>query len=134
MQWDEIAPCSYTKWQLPISNMQQIKDLSRARTDKNDNFKLIKQNAERLKALSLVTKYSLNLKTFREQQAKLNEESKKYDKVNDVSTQLVFKSLSTDNMAMLNDTVKIGTLNAWHHDLAKDIYLEEAVHILQDIK
>jgi carboxyl-terminal processing protease len=134
MQWDEIAPCSFNKWPLPVGNMQQIKDLSRERVEKSSTFQLIKQNITRLKTQTKITKYSLNIKEYREQQSKLNAEAKKYDKMFDTETKLSVISLSTDNMAMLNDSIKMTSTNAWHKELAKDAYLEEAVNIIEDMK
>jgi carboxyl-terminal processing protease len=134
MPWDEIAPANYKKWSLPISNMQQVKELSLARMAKNNTFTLVSDNAKRLKAQSEITQFPLNLKQYRDIQADRNNAAKKFDKMLDGDTKLAANWLADDFASFAGDTVKISSARNWHKELKKDAYLEEAVFIMQDLK
>jgi len=134
MPWDEIAPANYQKWPLPIGNMEQLKQNSAARVADNEVFTKVKENSERLKKRNEQTVYSLNLEEYRETQKKLNDEAKQFDKMLEADTKLSAKTLKDDEIEFGNDSIKIASANAWHKELKKDAYLEEAVNIIQDIK
>ena len=132
--WDEIPSVSYKKWAIPATNLIDIKNNSDARIAKSNTFQLVKENAQRMLKQKGQTKYSLNLKIYRQEQDKLNVEAKKYDKMLESKTSLDAFALSEDLMKIKNDSTKLATAKAWHNDLKKDAYVEEAVFIIQDLK
>jgi carboxyl-terminal processing protease len=134
MQWDEISPVNYTKWQLPVSNLAQLNELSKARVHESSTFNLITENAKRLKNQSDISEYSLNLKEYRAFQTKLKEESKKFDNLLKDDTHLTARSLAADMEVDPNDTMKVSLAKSWHKELKKDVYIEEAIKIIQDMK
>lgn len=134
MPWDEIEPATYQKWQLPIGNMEQLQKSSSERVANNEVFSKVKENSIRLKKLREQTVYSLNLEEYREEQKKLNEEAKKFDKMLEADTKLTAKTLKLDIAEFENDSTKLASAKAWNKELKKDAYLEEAVYIIQDIK
>jgi len=132
--WDEIAPVNYSKWALPTSNLTEVKASSEARVNKSSTFQLVKENAQRMLKQKDLTKYSLNLKAYRQEQEKINAEAKKYEKMLEAKTNLDVLSIKEDLVKEASDTNKIASSNNWHAELKKDAYLEEAVNILQDVK
>jgi carboxyl-terminal processing protease len=134
MKWDEIAPAQFTKWQIPVTNLPEVKELSKSRVEQSNTFNLISENSKRLKLQSAVTEYSLNLKEYRALQDKLREDGKKFDKMLDHDTRISATSLSEDARAFANDTVKMASAKDWHKELKQDAYLEEAVFIMKDLK
>jgi carboxyl-terminal processing protease len=134
MKWDEISPATYTKWQIPVTNLPEVIASSKSRVLQNKTFGLISENADRLKMQSKVTEYSLNLKDYRDLQVKLREDGKKFDKMLDGDTKLNVSTLSDDLKAFAGDSVKVSSAKAWQKELKKDVYLEEAVYIMKDLK
>ncbi len=132
--WDEILPVGFKKWSLPASNMIELKGNSNARIMKSSIFQLVSENADRLSKQKEMTKYNLNLKVYRIEQEKLNEESKKYEKILEAQTKLETFALSEDLKKMGTDSIKLASSKVWNADLKKDAYLEEAVFIMQEIK
>lgn len=134
MPWDEIEAADYKKWQLPIENMDEIKAKSSKRIAENEVFNNVMANSERMKKHKDDTKYSLNIKEYRAEQEKLNEEAKRFDKMLEAKTKVVPGGLTEDLEEIEGDSVKIKTMQQWHKELKKDAYLEEVLFIMQDIK
>ena len=134
MPWDEIAPAGYQKWPLAISNMEEIKANSKTRVIDNEVFKKVRENSNRMKEQMDVSKFSLNIDTYRAEQKKLSEEAKKFDKMLDAKTRLNAFSLKIDVTEFASDSTKIKTAEDWKKQIKKDAYLEEAVFVMQDIK
>lgn len=134
MPWDEIEAADYKKWQLPIENMEEIKAKSSKRIAENEVFNNVMANSERMKKHKDDTKYSLNIKEYRAEQEKLNEEAKRFDKMLEAKTKVVPGGLTEDLEEIEGDSVKIKTMQQWHKELKKDAYLEEVLFIMQDIK
>ncbi len=132
--WDEISSVAYKKWSLPATNMLELKGNSEARIAKSSTFQMVKENSERLMKQKGLTKYSLNLKVYRQEQAKLKDEGKKYEKMLEAQTKLETFSLTDDLKKMESDSIKLASAKVWQSDLKKDAYLEEAVFIMQEIK
>jgi len=134
MKWDEISPAQFTKWPIPVSNLPEVRELSKARVEKNQTFSLIEQNSQRLKLQSERSLYPLNLKEYHTYQQKLKDDAKKFDKMLDNYTMLKSSILSEDLHSFGNDTVKLASAKSWIDNLNKDVYLEEAVNIMRDLK
>ena len=134
MKWDEIRPADYTKWPIPVSNLPEVKELSKERVLKNKTFNLISENSQRLKRQSDISEYSLNLKEYRAMQDKLKDDAKKFDKMLDNDTHLNASLCSDDYRAFEGDSIKMASAKLWSKDLKKDVYIEETLKIMSDIK
>jgi len=132
--WDEIQPAQYKRWNHPVTNLAQLKAESEKRVAVNQEFNLIKENAERMKQQQNETQVSLNLEKYRAYQKERKEEAKKYDKVFDEKTSLNAFILSADKKSMEGDSLKIASFKDWTKKLEKDGYLEETVKIMEGMK
>ena len=66
---------------------------------------------------------------------KLNEdEAKQFEKLSDYKTNLTFKSLPYENELMVGDSILTQKRDRWHKALSKDVYIEEALSLLNDMK
>jgi len=133
MPWDKIDPADYQVW-----NKQNNFDLaiskSRARMENNAQMKLIDDNAKWLDERNKENVYSLNIDKFKAEQQALEDKSKKYKSIVDYKNLFEFKSLPYEVDAMKKDPVLKEKRDRWHENLAKDIYVEEAIHILNDLQ
>ncbi len=133
MPWDKIDPADYQVW-----NKQNNFDLaiskSRTRMKANPQMKLIDENAKWLDDRNKENVYSLNIDKFKAEQKSLEEKSKKYKSIADYKNIFEFKSLPYELEAMSKDSILKEKRDRWHESLSKDIYIEEAIHILNDLQ
>jgi carboxyl-terminal processing protease len=133
MPWDKIDPAEYQLW-----NKQQNFDLavanSKKRIESNPQFKLIDENAKWRQVRNDENVYSLHIDKFKQEQKELEDTNKKYKSIADYSNLLKFKSLPYEEEQMKNDSALKEKRDRWHESLSKDIYVEEAIHVLDDLQ
>ena len=62
------------------------------------------------------------------------EEAKRFEKLSEYKTDLTFNSLPYEITLMEQDSVLKEKRKRWHESLAKDVYIEEALNVLNDLK
>jgi carboxyl-terminal processing protease len=133
MPWDKIDPANYNVWN-SNENFNQAVSNSKLRIAQNPQFKLIEDNAKWIDVKNKENTYSLNIKSFKATQEQVESEGKKYKPIADYKNNLVFKSLPYENLEMANDASLKEKRDAWHQALAKDVYVEEALNVLDDLQ
>lgn len=133
MPWDKIDPANYNIWDKQNNFDLAIKK-SRARMQANLQLQLIDDNAKWLDERNKENVYSLNIDKFKAEQKALEEKNKKYKPIADYKNEFVFNSLPYELEAMDKDNVLKEKRERWHESLSKDIYIEEAIHILNDLQ
>ena len=133
MPWDKIDPAPYSVWKnnanfdIAISN-------SKNRIAQNPQFKLIEENAKWIDERSKENIYSLKMDEFRKTQKAIEETNKKFKAIADYNYHLKFSSLPQEVQAMQKDASLKEKRERWHESLSKDIYVEEALNILDDLQ
>lgn len=133
MPWDKIDPANYNVWN-SNENFNQAISNSKLRIAQNPQFKLIEDNAKWIDVKNKENTYSLNIKNFKATQEQVESEGKKYKPIADYKNNLVFKSLPYENLEIAKDASLKEKREAWHKALSKDIYVEEALNILDDLQ
>lgn len=133
LKWDKITPADYKIWDGYIDYDQTIAN-SKRRMAANSQIKLIEENAKWLKGEQDETEISLNYETYKEEKVKDKEQSDYFKSLSDYDSKLTFKSLRYEEELFTKDSVLREKRNRWHTNLAKDVYVEEAVNVLQDLK
>lgn len=133
LKWDKITPADYKIWDGYIDYDQTIAN-SKRRMEANPQIKLIEENAKWLKGEQDETEISLNYTTYKEEKEKDKEQSDYFKTLSDYDSKLTFKSLRYEEELFTKDSVLREKRNRWHTNLAKDVYVEEAVNVLQDLK
>ncbi len=133
LKWDEIEPANYEVWDGYIDYEQTIAN-SKRRMAKNPQIKLIEENAQWLKEEQDETEISLNYEVYKNEEKKDKEKSKYFKTLSDYDSHLTFKSLKYEQELFTKDSVLRQKRDRWHQDLAKDVYVEEAINVLQDLK
>jgi carboxyl-terminal processing protease len=132
MQWSKIESTSYKMWN-PSYKIETIKKKCYNRIEKNEFFEEATHYAERLKQQRDHTLSTLNFETFREEQKKLQDYSKKYNDLMEKETGLEVVYLKEDLPKIEADSAKQVRYKEWKEGLQKDIYLKEACNILNDM-
>ena len=133
MPWDKIDPALFNFWDKQI-NFDAAIENSKKRVALNDKFKLIEENAKWIDTRNKESIYSLNIDKFKKEQNTIEEAAKKFKSIADYQTQLKFYSLPSEIEEMKTDGALKEKRERWHESLSKDIYVEEAINILNDLQ
>ncbi|HKO76147.1 MAG TPA: carboxy terminal-processing peptidase [Flavobacterium sp.] len=133
MPWDKIDPALYTVW-TNTSKFDQAIINSKKRIENNVQFKLIEENAKWIDSRSTENNYSLNIDKFKIAQNQIEETAKKFKPIVDYKNNLKFTSLPYELEGISKDPVLKEKRERWHESLSKDIYVEEALNVLDDLQ
>jgi carboxyl-terminal processing protease len=133
MPWDKIDPAAYSVWD-KNANFNQAITTSKKRIAQSSQFQLIEENAKWIDSRSEDNTYSLNLEKFKIAQNAIEEKAKKYKPLSEYKTTLKFASLPYEVAEVNKDVVLKEKRARWHEALAKDIYVEEALNVLDDLQ
>jgi carboxyl-terminal processing protease len=133
MPWDKIDAADYTVWDKTANFNKAILN-SKNRIQNNAQFKLIEENAKWIDNRSKENNYSLNIDKFKIEQNAIEEAAKKYKPIMQYKNALQFTSLPYEVEQMVKDNVLKEKRDRWHEGLAKDIYVEEALNVLDDLQ
>jgi carboxyl-terminal processing protease len=133
LSWDEIDAADYTSWDGYFDYDATIKSSSERMLD-NEQLKLIEANAKWVKERMDERTHSLNYEKYRQQLDLNEEEAKQFDKISDYKTNLTFESLPYEIQLFETDTILKEKRTRWHTSLSQDVYIEEALNVLEDLK
>lgn len=133
LEWDKIDAVQYNYWNSYFDYDTTISN-SKARMANNPQLKLIEKNAKWIKTQMDDNSYSLNYKTYKAEQKEDEEQAKEFDPINDYQTNLTFNSLPYEKALFKTDTILEEKRIRWHENLSKDVYVEEALNVLDDLK
>lgn len=131
LPWDKIAPAKYEP--LPI-NYDQIIANSKKRIAGNSYFKLIDENAKWIFERKDENTFSLNLNQFKKEMAQSDAKIKKFKVLSDYNNKLKFNSLPHEVVLFEKDSLLKQKRERWHEDLQKDVYIEETLNVIAEIK
>ncbi|RXJ49981.1 carboxy terminal-processing peptidase [Gelidibacter gilvus] len=133
LPYDKISATDYKVWDHNIDYQKAI-DKSNARISTNEQLKLIDDNARWVKRIRDKEEYSLKYDTYKAA-LKLNEdEAKQFEKLTDYKTNLTYSSLPYENELMAADSILKEKRDRWHKALSQDVYVEEALNVLNDLR
>ncbi len=133
IQWDEITPSKYKKWNKSI-DLERIKKFSDNRIKSDTIFQLLNEKALKLKDQRDNTTKSLNLEKYNTEEKKNRKESKRYNAIGKQVLGLNLHVLKSDLTEIEADSSKMARRDAWRKNLQKDIFLNEAVNVIKDFK
>ncbi|WP_187263041.1 carboxy terminal-processing peptidase [Pontibacter beigongshangensis] len=132
LPFDEIAPAKYKPWTNSKINLARIQANSRKRIAENQSFTLIEESARRLKQLSDNTTRSLKYTTYLAEEKKAEAEAKRFEEAQKEVPVLQVSRLPQDLNVINGDTAKVARNQAFLKNLKTDIYVEEAVAIINN--
>ena len=133
LEWDEIAPANYKIWESTFDYETTIQN-SKDRMDSSPEIKLIDENALWIKTMRDQSIYQLNFSKYSQDLEMKEKEAKRFDVLSEYQTDLSFESLPYERPLMEQDSVFKINRTRWHENLSKDIYMEEAINVLSDLK
>ncbi|WP_133546573.1 carboxy terminal-processing peptidase [Salegentibacter sp. 24] len=133
LPWDKINPADYNVWDGYVNFEKTIAE-SKARMNSNKQLKLIEEHARWIKEQSDESSHSLQFEEYATS-AEMNQKmAKRFDSINNYKTDLTFTSLPYEKELFETDTILEEKRDRWHSSLSKDVYVEEAIHVLSDMR
>ena len=133
LPYDKISPADYDIWDGYIDYEGTI-NRSKARMTMSAQLSLIDENAKWIKKSRDENMVALNFDDYVAEIDRRKEETKKFEAIGTYDNKLNYASLPYELALMKQDTTLREKRKRWHKNLAGDIYVEEAVNVLQDLK
>lgn len=133
LPWDQIEAVNYDLWSNYFDYDTTIKK-SKERMSNSEQLKLIDENAKWVKTIRDRNNFSLSYNEYKQRLEQNEEEAKRFEKLADYSSNLTFNSLPYEVTLMEQDSVLKMKRDRWHQSLSKDVYIEEALNVLNDLK
>nr|WP_299387716.1 carboxy terminal-processing peptidase [Allomuricauda sp.] len=131
--WDKITPADYEIWDGYIDFETAVAN-SKKRMENNPQIKLIEENAKWLKEQQDETIVSLNYNAFKVKEEEAQKRSAHFKNLREYDSKLTFESLKYETELFTQDPVLREKRDRWHKNLARDIYVEEAINVLKDLR
>lgn len=133
MPWDSITPAKYQLWN-DYTNFETVIQESKERVQQNATFVLIDENAQWLKSAQEDNTVYLNYDAFVKDITAKDAKAKTYEAIENYTNNLVFTSPAFEFTHLEQDTIFAQKRAEWHKNLSKDIYVDEGLEVLADLK
>lgn len=132
LSWDQISPADYQTWNAS-GNFDFAVEQSKNRIASNSYMMLIDEQAQWIKSQQDDDSYSLNYDNYSKERKQRIEETAKYDQLDDFKSTFTLQAPKADVSALESDADLKERRARWEEGLEKDIYLFEAVNVLEDL-
>ena len=133
LKWDKVAKANYNQVN-SYSNFSDVVTKSVERINKDPKFQLIDEYAKWLKKEQDDSTYSLNYNQYSEDLKQREKFAEKFSSVFKYESGLAFNSPKYE-IPLFNENQDLKEKrNAWHKNLAKDMYISEALNVLSQLK
>jgi carboxyl-terminal processing protease len=133
LPYDKIAPASYKAWD-GVFDLEETIANSKQRMVQNPQLKLIEQQARWIKERRDNTLVPLNYDKYIADIERNRERNKQFEALSEYQNNLKFSSHIREQEEKRMDSVLAEKRTRWHKNLSQDVYVEEAVHVLEDLK
>ena len=133
MDWDQIAPVMYTKWNGYLNYNEVIKQ-SQSRVNNHPIFKLVDQDAKWVKERQSDKSIALNYQEYVSELEADRTYTDQFDALKEYNNNLEFTIAPAEQERVKADSIFREKRERWFLDLATDFYIEEAVNILDELK
>ncbi|MBE7659059.1 carboxy terminal-processing peptidase [Tenacibaculum finnmarkense] len=133
LPWDKVLQADYN----PTNSYSNFNDAvynSKQRVLENERFNKINKYAKWLKKNQEERVYSLKYSTFKKESTKKIKEGELFKDIFKFDSNLTFNSPKYEINLFTKDTVLKEKRVVWHKNLKKDIYLNEALNVLSELK
>lgn len=132
LAWDKIQATPFQK--LNYFNIQALEKASAERMAKNTNYQLLLESAKWKEALDKEQTITLNQTKFNELMKSRKAQIKKFESLEKFQNGLKFALYPKDIEREKKDEVFKKKSEVWIKNLQRDLYLQEAINIVSDMK
>jgi len=131
LPWDEINKSPYSAWNAGY-DLKTIQQLSNTRINNDPAFKLIRESTDWL-ARQNDKGSSLKLDKYQAEQKKIRSTFTQIQSLMKLQNDMNISALPGETEKFANDPGKQERFNTWLKNLRKDIYLDQAVKVVNDV-
>jgi carboxyl-terminal processing protease len=131
LPWDEITKATYSTWSSGY-DLKTIQQMSNQRLDNDGTFKLLKENTDWL-AKQNDKEYSLQIDKYRKDQKMIRATITQVESLMKLKGELDVSALPNETNRWPDDKNKQDRFNQWLKGLQKDIYLDQAIKVMDDM-
>jgi len=132
LQWDEITPTRFSPLRMDEIR-RKVLPLSQSRIRQSEFFQLMEQNADRVLAEQDNTRYPLQLDEYRAQRRAAEQAAERFKALDDMRNSLIINALPEKTTLAGIDSAQEARQKIFTDKLLKDMYLDEAVRVLNDM-
>jgi len=133
MPYDKIAPASYKPWE-GVFELEETIANSKERMAQNPQLRLIEEQARWIRERRDNTLVPLNYERYIADIERNRERNKQFEALSEYQNNLMFSSHIKEQEEKRMDDDLAEKRTRWHKNLSQDVYVEEAVHVLEDLK
>lgn len=133
LPYDKIPEADYNLWD-GYDDLDEVVKASQKRMDTNQQIALIEEQAKWIKMQRERNDFPLNFNAYKTLMEENDKEADKFEKITGYKNSLVFESLASEIKAFETDEALKDKRENWHKSLQKDIYVEEAIYVLEDLR
>lgn len=133
LAWDRVAQAKYSKAN-SYENFSDVVNNSKERIANSENFRLVNEYAKWLKKEQDDTTYSLNYRNYVSDITSKEKYAERFKSVFDFKSKLTFSSPKYELASLDKDKDLKLKRTKWHENLAKDMYVDEALNVLNSLK
>ena len=133
LKWDMVPQANYTQVN-SYSNFSEVVNTSKDRIANDPKFQLVNEYAKWLKKEQDDTSYSLNFDEYVKDLEDREKYSKRFNSVFEYQSDLKFNSPEYEKELIASNTDLSEKRKIWHKNLSKDMYIEEALKVLSQLK
>ncbi len=134
LPYDKIRKADFEVWDGYDDYLDEIVKASQKRMDTNTQIGLIEEQAKWIKMQRDKNEFPLNFEAYKNLMEQTDKEAEKFDSMGEYENMLAFKFLPEEVELFQTDEALKDKRENWHKSLQKDIYVEEAVYVLEDLK
>lgn len=131
LSWDEISQANYNSWK-PGYDLASVIKTTNDQLNANPVFKSLSENVKWLEQHN-DKEYSLNLSKFRTEQKAIRSTFKQLDSLTKLAVDLTVTNPVADSARLASDKDKIEKNKQWLQRVSDDIYIDQAVKILNNM-
>lgn len=133
LKFDKVAPANYALWN-NYENYGLVINNSKKRIENSKYFKLIDENAKWLKSSQDDSLAYLNYAAYKNDLESRKNESLKFKDLAEYTSDLTYTSPLYEKPLLDADKDLAEKRIVWHKNLKEDIYVEEAINVLSELK
>jgi carboxyl-terminal processing protease len=131
LPWDEISKATYNNWQ-PGYDLKTIQNLSNQRLEQDQTFKMIHETTEWLSKQN-DKEYSLSIEKYRKERKAIQASIKQLEGLMKLKQEIDVAALPKEVDRWSDDLTKKERFAQWIKNLKQDIYLNQAVKVVNDM-
>lgn len=134
LPWDEIRAVNFTPEYNYIPNYNSIIAKSKVRLKNSAQFNLLDERAKLVKQESEETSDPLNFDVFSLMKDDEEKRLKKFEDLGKDDLAIDVRNFDVDKAHIHSDSTLMEVNKEWHKAIVKDIYIYEAMQVLEDLK